>query len=208
MSIHLLHGIHTPTGDPTVERLIPYLPQPVKYPDYGYILALQTRFVNPMITGCIGPYVEDGDILVGHSNGAALQYEIARNTGKKVGLVLINAALNQAIVVPPNVLFVHVYYNAGDDVTEVARIAAALAISPVDVVWGEMGHAGYEGQDPRVLNFDCGFWPNMPAVSGHSDIFSPDKITSWGPFIAGQIVKAYNGIDLPLSVSARLTTSA
>ena len=190
MQSHLLHGIHTPTGDPTVERLIPFLTGVVRYPDYGYILGVETRLANPIITGVLSPYIEDGDILVGHSNGGALSYELARNTGKRVGLVLINAALNQYVPIPPNVTFVHVYFNAGDDITEVARIAAALAISPVDVVWGEMGHAGYEGIDKRVVNFDCGKLAGLPVISGHSDIFTPDHVAQWGPYIAARIAEA------------------
>ena len=183
MTTHVLHGIHTPTGDPTVERLLPFLSGDVRYPDYGYILAVETRIANPIITGVLAPYIEDGDILVGHSNGAALCYELARATGKKVGLCLINAALNAYVPIPPNVVFLDSYYNQGDDVTEVARIAAALAISPVDVVWGEMGHTGYEGTDQRGARLNCGGYENMPVISGHSDIFTRAHISGWGPWI-------------------------
>ena len=183
MTTHVFHGIHTPTGDPTVERLLPFLSGDVRYPDYGYILGLQTKFANPIIVGVLSPYIQDGDILIGHSNGAALCYELARSTGKKVGLCLINAALNAYVPIPPNVVFMDTYFNPGDDITEVARIAAALAISPVDVLWGEMGHTGYEGKDSRGAALNCGAYPQMPIISGHSDIFTPDHISPWGPFI-------------------------
>lgn len=191
MKFHVLHGIHTPTNDPVVESLLPFLKGEINYPDYGFILAVETRRINPVIVGSVAPYVGPDDIMVGHSNGCAIIYDLLQRGVKMKGVVLINGALRQDIILPPCVKFAHIYYNAGDNITEVARCAEMLAISPVDAVWGEMGHAGYVGNDPRVKSFDCGpaavAGTVLPGISGHSDIFTPPHIAEWGPFINAQI---------------------
>lgn len=187
--IHLLHGIHTAAGDPHVPALIPYLPGPHKFPDYGWIAALETRRINPAVIGTLIPYVEPDDILVGHSNGCAIAYQVAEEVPVR-GLVFINAALHRNIVLPAWVKFAHVYFNAGDDITQVAEFQADMPVPLVDPVWGKMGHAGYSGTDPRVRNFDCGAIKDMPVVIGHSDIFEPEKIKAWGPFIRDELATA------------------
>jgi hypothetical protein len=47
-----------------------------------------------------------------------------------------------------------VYFNAGDEITETAQLGAEIGIT--DPVWGEMGHAGYRGDDPFITNINCG----------------------------------------------------
>jgi pimeloyl-ACP methyl ester carboxylesterase len=186
--IVVLHGIHTSAGDPAVPSLFPYLPGPHTWPDYGYILALETRRINPAVIGALLPYIGSQDVLVGHSNGCAIAFQVAQKVPVR-GLVLIDAALRRNIVMPAWVEFCHVYFNAGDDITELAEFEADLPASPVDPMWGEMGHAGYSGTDPRVQNYDCGATAGLPAVSGHSDIFTPEKIKAWGPFIGQRLAE-------------------
>jgi hypothetical protein len=185
--IHFLHGIRT--GARTeVKGLIPYLMGAgfdVAYPDYGYELELETRFVNPMIVGSILPYIKPGDILVGHSNGCALILDLLDAGAPATRLALINPALETCPVFPERIIAVDVYFNPGDTITEAAAIAERLGW--VDHVWGEMGHAGYQGSDPRVENINCGQQTLLPSVHGHSDIFTPDKLKDWGPYIAHRL---------------------
>lgn len=185
MRIHVLHGIHTAYNDPVVKALLPYLQGDVRYPDYGFILACETKRINPAVVGTLAPYVEPDDVMVGHSNGCAIIYDLLEQGVKMAGLVLINGALRQDITLQPCVKFCHVYFNDGDNITQLARDAERLAISPVDRNWGEMGHAGYVGEDPRVTNINCGITaPDaLPMVVGHSDIFTPGKIDKWGVYI-------------------------
>ena len=185
MKVHLIHGIRS-QGQCTVDDLLPYLSQwEVAYPDYGYIVELETPFVNQIIVGTLLPYIGQDDVLIGHSNGCALIYEAMQKLQKVGGAVFINAALERGITRPPSWPGIDVYFNSGDKVTEAAAIGAQLGI--VDRDWGEMGHVGYSGNDPLIVNIDCGEQRNMPVVSGHSDLFSPQNITSWGPFIASRI---------------------
>lgn len=184
--IHLLHGIHTAGAEGPVEALAQYLSLPYVYPDYGFILALETRRINPAVIGALLPYIGKDDILVGHSNGCAIAFQIAQKTPVQ-GLVLLNGALKDGLPIPAAVKFVQVYFNGGDDITEVAQFEADLPASPVDPIWGMMGHAGYKGTDSRVRNFDCGATSGLPRCWGHSDIGTPEHMAQWGPFINGRI---------------------
>lgn len=189
MRVHLIHGIHT-AGPSPIQGLASFLGDfEVFYPDYGYILGLETRVVNPIVVGTLKAYVQPGDILIGHSNGCAIAYDLA-NTGVKLsGMVFINAALKRNIIRPATCPWIDVYFNAGDEITEAAEIGEKLGID--DPVWGEMGHAGYAPLigpvDANIVNFDCGRTKGMPPVSGHSDFFTYLNLKDWGPFLVNHM---------------------
>jgi hypothetical protein len=185
VTIHLLHGIHT--GGPSwIEGFIPYLaPLDVKYPDYGWILGAETRVINPAVVGSLKPYIASSDVLLCHSNGCAIAYDLMHSDVQFAGAVFINAALEQDIVRPPGIEWIDVYFNSGDDITEAAKLGAALGID--DPVWGEMGHAGYVGVDPKISNINCGTLAGLPPLDGHSDIGTPAKFAKWGPYVANRI---------------------
>ncbi len=189
MTAHLLHGIHS--GGPSwLEGLIQYLvPLAVSYPDYGWILGAETREINPAVVGTLKPYVGPNDVLVCHSNGCAIAYDLMHSgTGTKfAGAVFINAALEQNIVRPPGVGWIDVYYNAGDDITEAAKLGAQLGLD--DPVWGCMGHGGYVGTDAQITNTNCGATAGLPILDGHSDMGTPAKFALWGPYVA-QLIKS------------------
>lgn len=184
MKVHLIHGIHT-VGMSPIEALTDYLVGfKVRYPDYGWILGVETKFFNPVIVGTLLPYIEIGDILIGHSNGCAIIYDLMAAGCPPVDVVFINAALEQNID-RRVASWIDIYFNGGDEVTEAAKIGAKFGLT--DPVWGEMGHAGYRGSDPNIVNIDCGNTKDMPVVAGHSDFFTPSKLSYWGPFLANRI---------------------
>lgn len=187
MRVHVIHGIHTNLDSP-VKGLLPYLRDQgliALYPEYGYELALETRLLNPIIEGMIEPYINPSDVLIGHSNGCAIAYHLIQRGLMVAGAVFINGALEQEIKRPPTCGFIDVYYNPGDKVTEVAKIASEVGI--VDDVWGELGHGGYVGNDPKITGFNCGNTAGLPMIDGHSDFFTPPKLKFWGPFLAKRL---------------------
>jgi hypothetical protein len=188
--IHLIHGIHTePTSQ--VKGLVGYLLEAgleVAYPDYGYELALQTRVVNSMLVGAMLPYVKQGDILIGHSNGCAIAYHLMLLGAPVEGAIFINGALETDIIRPGTCKWIDVYSNAGDTLTEAAMLGQRLHL--VDPVWGELGHMGYTGKDPLIPNLFCDKTAAMPVVSGHSDFFTPVKLKAWAPFLIKRRLKA------------------
>lgn len=183
--IHLIHGIHT-KGQSPVEGLIPYLTGfDVRYPDYGYILGVETRIVNPIIVGALLAYIRPGDIIIGHSNGCAIGYDLMLRRAPIAGAIFINAALEQRIVRLAPTGWIDVYFNPGDEITEIAKLGQEAGI--YDPVWGEMGHAGYAGSDAAITNINCGATTGLPAISGHSDFFTPEKLKGWGPFLMDRL---------------------
>jgi hypothetical protein len=180
LTVHLIHGIHTAGFTPTLAGFLPLL-KDWRYPDYGYIYGLETRTLNPVIVGTLKPYIAPDDVLICHSNGCAIAYDLMQQERMVVaGAIFINAALERDIERPAGCPWIDVYFNSGDEITQAAKIGAALGLT--DPVWGEMGHAGYSGRDPLIANIDCGNTPGMPAVSGHSDFGTPEKFAKWGPF--------------------------
>lgn len=192
--VHVVHGILDPVGKAGLLKLVPYLQQAgfdVRVPDYGLITAVETRIANPLIVRTLLPYIEPGDLYVGHSNGCAIGYDLILAGARPAGVVFINAALKRNIELP-GAMWADVYYNAGDDATVAAVASAALGLS--DPVWGDMGHAGYEGDSIYITNIDCGPMVSvsahgpLPPVSGHSDIFTDGKIEAWGPYITRRVL--------------------
>jgi hypothetical protein len=186
--VHLIHGIHTERVSP-VQELIPLLVAAgfeVAYPDYGFIFGIETRIVNPVIRGSLMPYIGAEDVLIGHSNGCAIIYDLLAGGAPASRIAFINAALDSIISIPSGVKHIDVYYNPGDEITRAAQIACRLGIT--DPIWGEMGHSGYTGMDKaRVTNFNCGATQNYPVVDGHSEFFLPANLKVWGPFLVNRL---------------------
>lgn len=180
-----------PVGTSWLLRLVPYFQAAgfeCRVPDYGLITALETRIVNPLIERTMRPYIEPGDVFIGHSNGCAIGYDLMTGGAGFRAAAFINAALERNIKVPAGT-WLDVYFNEGDRATEAAAVAEALGwVSPV---WGEMGHSGYDGDAPLVSNVDCGH-PSNPflPLSGHSDMGTPAKLAQWGPYVLSMIKAA------------------
>lgn len=187
MRIHLVHGIMDSVGKSGLLKLVPYFRKAgydVRIPDYGLITACESKIVNPIIWRTMRPYIDDGDVYVGHSNGCAIGYDLVLDGWKPAGMVLIDAALEREIVLPAST-WADVYFNEGDDATVAAVVAADLGL--VQSIWGEMGHAGYQGSNALVANIDCARTADMPAVSGHSAIFDDGRVELWAPYIVERV---------------------
>jgi len=176
-----------PVGSSGLLKLVPYFQRggfDCRVPDYGLITAIETHIANPLLWRALLPYIEPGDLYVGHSNGCAIGYDLVLNGARPAGLVLINAALRRDITLPAG-MWADCYYNAGDDATVAASAAVRLGL--VDKVWGEMGHAGPVSDNPLITGIDCGnpgcYAAVLPPVSGHSAIFEPGRVEDWAPYI-------------------------
>lgn len=181
----LVHGIHT-AGPGPVAGLKPYLSDfEVFDPDYGYILGVETKRVNPIIVGCLMPFIRPGNLMICHSNGCAIAYELMKHGCPIEAAVFINAALDSRIIIPPQVKWIDVYYNQDDSATVAAKWGQELGL--FDAVWGSMGHDGYQGTDPRVTSVNCQTTIGEPVVRGHSEFFMPANLAQWAPFLVKRI---------------------
>ena len=190
MKCHLIHGIHT---SPNSRRLLSMRDDieagsgiETVYHEYGDIWAINTWWKNPRIAKRLLPEVKEGDVLVGHSNGCAIGMRMLRLGAPAVGLVCLNGALDSNITLPPQLKFMHVYYNSGDGVVGLTR-TPVVRLS-FDALWGTIGCSGYLGKDERVWQLDCGKADDgMPDLAGHSSIIDPPHASAWGRFVGLQI---------------------
>lgn len=184
-----IHGVQWDKQDKNMHRLAIAFREAgfcIVMPKYGYIPAIvlgMFSWLDNRIADSMSVFIQEGDILIGHSNGATLAYLISKRRKIK-GAVLVNAALETDEL--PDADFVHVYFNRGDCV---AQWSAIIPFHP----WGAMGGLGYQGEPrPNVLNIDQGNPPeeHLPRLNGHSDIFTPGKIRPWARHMASMCIQA------------------
>ena len=151
---------------------------PTEYHEYGNLWAVETRWKNHGIAERLAKLVQPGDVLVGHSNGAALWLRAVRDFGAPAqGLVLLNPALKDDIEFPSGLKFVHIYYNDDDEAVPWARRSPHWLTDPL---WGDMGSDGYKGRpNGAVSQFDCERTLGLPVLHGHSAIIEGHAARTW-----------------------------
>lgn len=166
----LIHGWNV--SDPT--RTIGRLSDPLR--DLGYDPLLlryghvfwpkQTSFRTRLAAKQWVVNTRPGDVVIGHSNGCALAWEMSHCDGNLADtMVWINPALDPPIVPGRSVRRCLVVYNSFDDAVPWARFVP-------DSVWGDMGRRGYVPDEESPFGRD----PRMEEVThgrGHSDWSDP-----------------------------------
>ncbi len=191
-TVRFFHGVHVNRPNDSIGKLKKHFTEAgftkVKMHSYGFMPALIAPLRNGGIVKDLVPEIALGDILVGHSNGGTIIRELAEAGVRMGGAVLINPAVDDDYQFPSSVPWVHVYFNKDDDVVSWSRLYFLYRS------WGDMGRDGYIGpNDGRYTNFDGGnpSEPWLPRLSGHSDIFSKEKIEKWGPYMAWNAWRAW-----------------
>lgn len=204
--ILLVHGIYSREGESNVWNMKAPLEQatglPVVVFEYGYMHPVQARFDNPRISRRLADVMEPGDIIVNHSNGAAVTYlATVKHGARPSGVVMINPALDEWRM--PVCDWAHVYYNDADEVVWWSHLLPGN-------VWGEMGRVGFIPQGKRppawtrnrmalkdngltwqtsVLNTDTGISRiDAPAAKGHLAMFQSPCVQPWGKIVGGRIL--------------------
>lgn|SRR5690554_1246042 len=186
MTTWLLHGFNVRDGGKdTVARLEPYLPGPEILAPYGWVGLLRLRCVNADVIQDLARMVKPGDVVVGHSNGCLIAYELAKRVPLSA-VICINPALRRDARWPEH-LRVLCLHNSKDWVVQLGRMWARLTsyggLYPHG--WGAAGRYGFTAGQPNVLNLDTAqnYWPR-PA-KGHSGLFKDrDTVAFWGGVMA------------------------
>jgi len=150
---------------------------PVICPSYGHVWSpWKTRHTSRRVAKQWSNFVKPTDVLIGHSNGARVAWEMTYYTGDKVTRVFfINAALDHDLVPGPSVARCFIFYNGADKATRLARL---IPLSD----WGDMGRVGYRadnggwGPDQRMENHEIGV--------GHSPFRDPAVASTYAVTIA------------------------
>ena len=195
---YLIHGFNVhDCGADTVAKLRPYLTDTSGDPQgcadvqvvnwaYGWIGLLGVLFKNKKIAkrfahrSMVQHSIKLPVYAVGHSNGAAILVEAARQGVHFEHLLLINPALKVDTIFPASIEKVTVIHTAHDIPTRAASIADRIPFLQLLIpnAWGAMGAKGARLGDKRVTNIDL-----TPSLEGHSDIFTDANLERYGPFI-------------------------
>ena len=199
MTIRLVHGFNVwDGGRNTIDRLKPYLPPPIVEHDYGPVLLLGLRCRNAQTVRDIGQALTPGSVLIGHSNGALICWEVARRYPHKVaGVVTINAAMRRDTQWPSYMPVLNLY-NPKDWAVLLGRIWSRLTslggLTPHG--WGAAGRYGFTADQDHVQNLCTtgAQWEHQ--ASRHSGVFAKDgNARQWGGLV-GMWIATLEGTDL------------
>ncbi len=187
MATWVIHGFNVRDGGKgSVDRLTAYLEKPVRNCDYGWTNLITLRCVNARTVNRMARLVKPGDVLIGHSNGALIAWEIAQRVQGLAGVAVINAAMRRDTLWPKG-LPVLCLHNSTDWVVQLGLMWSRLVsaggyLHPHG--WGAAGRYGFTTGQPMVSNWDTAmdYWKHP--VKGHSGMFqTPEDARYWGTLI-------------------------
>ena len=191
MTVHLVHGFNVSDGGKdTVRRLEPFIPGSEIAYDYGWTGLLFLKCNNAKAIAHIEPRIKPGDILIGHSNGALIIWQLVqKHADKLAGVILINPALRRDTIWPDG-LQVLCLYNSTDWVVQLGRIWARLvSLGGLRFHgWGAAGRYGFDQKSETLSNWDTNSNAFSVRVEGHSGLFKEPGLTYWGRIIARIVV--------------------
>jgi len=201
MKIILIHGIHEREGASNMSVLWPYLQRsmkdmPVVLHSYGFMGFWQARWRNPTQAQRLADAIDPGDIVINHSNGAAITYLACRDYGARpFGVFNINPALDRWLA--HDAEWIETIHSEGD------RWVWLSQWVPFNV-WGDQGQVGYRGVSDRVINHNASRFGGEMAYQGHCDLFCQHRVSEWADFIAGRIDERIGERDYVRRESAQL----
>lgn len=169
-TVYLIHGFNVRDGGAKTTDLLGPLYRKagfrVKELDYGFTGLLRTKMCNRPVAKVLATTLIPGSLIVGHSNGCALIWRMARAGAKFDRAVLINPALDRRKTID-GAASVHVWHSPSDLATHMARL---IPFSK----WGNQGQVGYVGEDERYRNFNEDHIVNKRV--GHSGVFREPEL--------------------------------
>jgi len=167
VKVHLLSGINTLGTQQSMgliaENLfkVGFKKEEIIAHPYGFPIVFGTAWLrNPFIARRIAKQIESNDIIIGHSNGAALAWLMAKEGAPITGIILIDPALDAEKAMAPQVKWIHIFYNTCDTVVNWAKWIPFH-------LWGDQGRVGYIGNDSRYIQHDVGCH-QTDAITEHS----------------------------------------
>lgn len=184
MKIILIHGIHEKEGDTNMSMLWPYLQRhlpdrQIHLHSYGFMGFWEARWDNKRQAKRLASVIEEGDVVVTHSNGAAITYMACCDHGARpAGVININPALDRKRTAPAK--WVETIHSDGD------RWVWLSQWLPWHI-WGDQGKVGYRGGEKNTVNYNASKFSGVMAYKGHCDLFVSTRINEWAKFIARRI---------------------
>lgn len=184
MRVVLIHGIHSKEGSNNMSVLWPWLQRylpgtEVLLHSYGFMGFWRARWDNDRQAQRFAAAIRPGDVVVTHSNGAAITYLACKRHGARpFGVVNINPALDRWLT--PSAQWVETIHSKGDRWVWLSQWLPGH-------IWGDQGRVGYRGLEDNTLNHDAAAFGPVMAYEGHCGLFEQARIDQWAAMIAGRI---------------------
>lgn len=190
--VHLIHGFNVSDGgEKSVLQLVPAL---MTYNldfvshNYGWTGPLLLRRKNLQTVAELLPKIEPGDVLIGHSNGCLICWELVDAGAPVSAVVCIQPAMRRDAKWPDHVK-VMCLYNKRDVAVAFGRMWGRFAtrVRPWKNRhgWGAAGRHGFTLNEPNVLNVETCRYYGKAAACGHSALFRKQKARDfWAEYIA------------------------
>lgn len=188
MRVHLIHGFNVSDGGAgSVGNLRDYLDRRgIDYVlhDYGWVGPFLLRLRNRKTVEELMHQIQDGDVLVGHSNGCAVCWKLIEAGAKPSAVVTIQPALRRDTLWPSHVKVLNLW-NPSDYAVRAGRLWSDLVsiLTPGRHYWGAAGHYGYTSNQPHVEQWCTTDEKFTVPTGGHSDALRHPHVGYWGPRI-------------------------
>lgn len=188
MRAHLFHGFNVSDGGSnTIDKLAPFFLLnniPVMDHNYGWVGLLGLRRRNNKTTVRALPLIQVGDVLVAHSNGCLIAWELVEAGAPVSAVICIQPALRRDTIWREDVS-VLCLYNKRDWIVSLGRMWGRFVSVANPFAnrhgWGAAGRHGFTVEQHNVTNWDTdrGLYP----ARGHNGIFDTGPVLHWGPEI-------------------------
>jgi len=201
--ILLVHGFNVFNPEISIGKLRTFFEVqgcPTIMVDYGHTGLIETRLKNPKIATRLAEIARASKALhpgreiiaVGHSNGCAILHLATNKYEARIDTVVyINPALERHLVPGRSVGKCHVWHSPSDAPVKWGRRLSKIIPTRWFNArpWGAMGATGYEGDDPRMVNFNKQD-DYLLSSKSHSDVFKWGLISYFGQIIADKALEA------------------
>lgn len=189
MLVHLIHGFNVRDGgNRSIGTLRDHFVDlgRVVMQRYGWVGLLRLRRRNERAARMILPWIEEGDILVGHSNGCLICWQLVQAGAKPSMVICIQPALRRDTQWPEDIP-VLCCHSPHDWIVELGRIWGRFwsVANPWRQRhgWGAAGRHGFDPA-PNIVNVNTAAGTLFPA-RWHSSLFRPSIRAYWGCHLAG-----------------------
>lgn len=188
MKAHFFHGFNVSDGGSnSVDKLAPWFAMggcEIVEHDYGWVGLLRLRRRNARTIQGAYPAIGQGDVLIAHSNGCLICWELVEAGAPVSAVICVQPALRRDTTWRDDVR-VLCLYNPRDRIVSMGRMWSRF-MSVANPFrdrhgWGAAGRHGFTADQANVDNWNTATGP-VPAV-GHSGLFQTRPLLHWAPKI-------------------------
>lgn len=164
---------------PYLQRYLPH--HKVHLHSYGFMGFWEARWDNKKQAKRLAAVVNEGDIIINHSNGAAITYLACRHYGARPdGVININPALDRRRT--HDAKWVRTIHSDSDRWVWLSRWLPGH-------IWGDQGKVGYRGKSRYTTNCNASRLEGVLKYDHHCGLFHHCRIDEWAQMLSQWIVE-------------------